>query len=58
MAYELLEKAVTIDRQINIDEKFLLESKIVQDGASDKGVQSIEDVDTLDLVRKAREKQE
>jgi hypothetical protein len=55
MAYELLERAAEIDGPVEINEKFLLDSKVVQEASTEKGVQSIEDVDSVDLLKKARE---
>jgi hypothetical protein len=53
MAYDLLDIGSSTDGQIEIDEKFVTANKAVQEGSSDKGISTIEDVEPEDLLKKA-----
>ena len=55
IAYNLLDKAATIDGQIKIDSKFVAANKGIHDELASKGIPSIETAASTDLNIKARD---
>lgn len=55
MAYDLLDKASEIPNQVKIDETFVNRNKGPQQESSDKTIPTIENADSTDLQKKARD---
>ena len=54
MAYTLLDKAAEISNQTVIDKEFFLDNKQNQEAATDRGIPTIENAESTDLIQKAK----
>lgn len=57
MAYDLLDKASLVEGEVVIDENFVKENKGIQEDGTHKGLPTIENAASIDLVQKASDKE-